>query len=57
MFFRNMLSTLLFSSSTSTKTKNKLFENIYGHDDIKRLFKIALESSHPSSILLSGPPA
>jgi holliday junction DNA helicase RuvB len=60
MFFRNMLrSTLLFSSSTSTKTKDKLFENIYGYDNIKRLFRMALESDDhtTTSILLSGPPA
>jgi DNA polymerase III delta prime subunit len=59
MFFRNMLSTLLFSSSTSsTNTKDKLFENIYGYDNVKRLFRMALESTHATcSILLSGPPA
>jgi ATPase family associated with various cellular activities (AAA) len=60
MFFRNMLSTLLlFSSSTSTNTKDKRFENIYGYDNIKRLFRMALESNDyaTTSILLSGPPA
>jgi replication-associated recombination protein RarA len=59
MFFRNMLSTLLFSSSTSsTNTNDKLFENIYGYDNIKRLFRMALQSNdHTTSILLSGPPA
>jgi Holliday junction DNA helicase RuvB len=40
-----MLSTL-FSSSTST-----------GYDNVKRLFRMALESPSPCSILLSGPPA
>jgi Holliday junction DNA helicase RuvB len=34
-----------------------LFENIHGYDDIKRLFRMALESDHRSSILLTGPPA
>jgi DNA polymerase III delta prime subunit len=58
MFFRNMLSTLLFSSSTSTNNKDKLFENIYGYDNVKRLFRMALESNdHTTSILLCGPPA
>jgi replication-associated recombination protein RarA len=59
MFFRNMLrSTLLFSSATSsTNTKDKLFENIYGYDNVKRLFRMALQSTHTTSILLSGPPA
>jgi Holliday junction DNA helicase RuvB len=56
MFFRNMLSTI-FSSTTSTNTKNELFENVYGYDNIKKLFKMALESGHNTSILLSGPPA
>jgi replication-associated recombination protein RarA len=60
MFFRNMLrSALLFSSSTSsTNTKDKLFENIIGYDNVKRLFRMALESAQATtSILLSGPPA
>jgi replication-associated recombination protein RarA len=53
-------STLLFSSSTcSTNTKDKLFENIYGYDNVKRLFRMALESDDhtTTSILLSDPPA
>jgi replication-associated recombination protein RarA len=60
VLFRNMLrSTLLFSSSTSsTNTKDKLFENVYGYDNVKMLFRMALQSNnHPTSILLSGPPA
>jgi hypothetical protein len=58
MLFRNMLSTLMFSSSTSTNNKDKLFENIYGYDNIKRLFRMVLESTtHATSILLSGYPA
>jgi replication-associated recombination protein RarA len=56
MFFRNMLSAI-FSSTTSTNTKNQLFENVYGYDNIKKLFKMALQSGHNTSILLSGPPA
>jgi DNA polymerase III delta prime subunit len=36
----------------------RLFENIYGYDNIKRLFRMALEATHATaSILLSGPPA
>jgi hypothetical protein len=56
MFFKNMLSTIIFSSGTcSTNTKDKLFENIYGYDNIKRLFRMALESNDhtTTSILLS----
>jgi Holliday junction DNA helicase RuvB len=53
-----MLSTLLFSSNTSsTNTKDKLFENIIGYHNVKRLIEMALESAHNTSILLSGPPA
>jgi replication-associated recombination protein RarA len=55
MFFRNILSTI-FSSGTSPNTQ--FFENVYGYDNIKRLFRMALESTqHTTSILLSGPPA
>jgi DNA polymerase III delta prime subunit len=59
MLFRNMLSTLMFSSSTLTNTKDKLFENIIGYHNVKRLFRMALESDDhtTTSILLSGPPA
>jgi holliday junction DNA helicase RuvB len=59
MFFRKRLrSTLLFFSSTSsTNTKDKLFENIIGYHNVKRLFRMALESNDhtTTSILLSGP--
>jgi Holliday junction DNA helicase RuvB len=34
-----------------------LFENIYGYDNVKRLFRMSLESNHECSILLTGPPA
>jgi replication-associated recombination protein RarA len=34
-----------------------LFENIYGYDDVKRLFRMSLESNHECSILLTGPAA
>jgi holliday junction DNA helicase RuvB len=34
-----------------------LFENVVGHDNIKRLFGMALQSEEPVHILLSGPPA
>src|ERR687891_2152247 len=55
MFFnRNKLS-ILFSHSVIRE--DKLFADIYGCDDIKKLFRMALESSHTCSILLTGPPA
>jgi Holliday junction DNA helicase RuvB len=41
----------------SVRREDWLFENIYGYDDIRRLFRMALESNHNSSILLTGPPA
>ena len=43
--------------SPSVKREDKLFADIYGYDDIKKLFRMALESSHTCSILLTGPPA
>jgi holliday junction DNA helicase RuvB len=46
---------MLFAHSVTTE--DWLFENIYGYDDIKRLFRMALESDHNCSILLTGPPA
>jgi replication-associated recombination protein RarA len=43
--------------SHSIKREDSLFENIYGCDDIKKLFRMSLQSSHNCSILLTGPPA
>jgi Holliday junction DNA helicase RuvB len=39
------------------KREDKLFADIYGCHDIKKLFRMALESNHTCSILLTGPPA
>jgi Holliday junction DNA helicase RuvB len=56
MFFNKNKLCILFTSSSSRK-EDKLFENIYGYDNVKRLFRMALQSAHNTSILLSGPPA
>ena len=37
--------------------KDKLFEDIIGYDDIKRLFRMAINANDPVHILLIGPPA
>ena len=55
MFFNNGKLRLLFTYPT--RREDKLFAEIYGCDDIKRLFRMALESNHNCSILLTGPPA
>jgi holliday junction DNA helicase RuvB len=55
MFFNRSKLSILFSHSA--KREDKLFADIYGCDDIKKLFKIVLESNHTCSILLTGPPA
>jgi holliday junction DNA helicase RuvB len=50
--------TRLFSNVlTSPFKSDTLFENVVGHDNIKRLFGMALQSEEPVHILLSGPPA
>jgi Holliday junction DNA helicase RuvB len=55
MFFnRNKLSILF---SPSIKREDKLFARIYGCDNVKKLFRMALEPNHTCSILLTGPPA
>lgn len=46
---------MLFCSSV--RREDWLFENICGYDNIKRIFRMALESDHRCSILLTGPPA
>ena len=37
--------------------KDELFEDIIGYDDIKRLFRMAINADDPVHILLIGPPA
>ena len=50
---------LAFPSKTLTQyhQSKRLFEDIYGYDNIKRLFRMTLESTHTTSIVLSGAPA
>jgi hypothetical protein len=59
-YFAKKLTELVLPSNIFSQyhhQRKRLFDDIYGYDNIKRLFRMALESSHPSSILLSGPPA
>src|SRR5438093_7444364 len=46
----------LFSKITESKT-DPLFKDIIGYNDVKRLFRMGLDSDEQSHILLSGPPA
>jgi replication-associated recombination protein RarA len=55
MFFNRSKQNVLFSHPV--RRGDKLFTDIYGCDDVKRLFRMALESKDASSILLTGPPA
>jgi Holliday junction DNA helicase RuvB len=55
MFFNRRKLSILFSHSVSRE--DKLFADIYGCDDIKKLFRMSLASNHTCSILLTGPPA
>ena len=55
MFFKRSKISMLFSPSV--RREDRLFDKIYGHDDTKKLFRMALESNHSCSILLTGPPA
>jgi holliday junction DNA helicase RuvB len=55
MFFNKGKLRLLFSHPAGRE--DKLFADIYGCYDIKKLFRMALESNHNCSILLTGPPA
>jgi replication-associated recombination protein RarA len=55
MFFNRSKISMLFSPQV--KREDKLFADIYGYDNIKKLFRMALEARHTCSILLAGPPA
>jgi replication-associated recombination protein RarA len=54
MFNRSKLHALF---SRPVEREGKLFTNIYGCDNIKRLFGMAVESNGACSILPTGPPA
>jgi|SRR5215207_591710 len=55
MFFNKNKLSIIFSHSV--RREDKLFADIYGYDNIKKLFRMAFESNHICSILLTGPPA
>jgi hypothetical protein len=60
--FAKRLTELVFpANNTFTQYHHqyeRLFDDIYGYDNIKRLFRMALDTTiHPTFILLSGPPA
>lgn len=55
MFFDKNKLRLAFSHSV--KKEGRLFADIYGYGNIKKLFRMALESNHTCSILFTGPPA
>jgi hypothetical protein len=46
----------LFSKKRESKTE-ELFDNIIGYNNIKRLFRLSLDSDEETHILLSGPHA
>ena len=46
----------LFGPLTKSR-EDRFFDDIIGHEHIKRLFGLALRSDEPTHILLSGPPA
>src|ERR687896_1541011 len=58
--FAKKLTKLVFPANTFSQyhhERKRLFDDIYGYDNIKRLFRMALDTIHPTFILLSGPPA
>jgi MoxR-like ATPase len=46
----------LFGPLTKPR-EDRFYDEIIGHEHIKRLFGLALRSDEPTHILLSGPPA
>jgi MoxR-like ATPase len=46
----------LFSKKRERRTE-EIFNDIIGYNNIKRLFRLALDSDEETHILLSGPPA
>jgi Holliday junction DNA helicase RuvB len=46
----------LISKVTESET-SALFNDIIGYNDVRRIFRMGLDSDEQSHILLSGPPA
>src|ERR687888_1631667 len=57
ILFKNKLTRLFYDVRIITSNSDRLFEDIVGYNDIKKLFTMALQADQPVSILLSGPPA
>src|SRR5919197_5336640 len=58
ILFKNKLTRLFYDGRSIICKSDNLFDEIIGHDHIKRLFTMALQADHqPVSILLAGPPA
>src|SRR5919198_4913306 len=57
ILFKNKLTRLFYDVRIITSNSDRLFDDIVGYNDIKKLFTMALQADQPVSILLSGPPA
>jgi holliday junction DNA helicase RuvB len=55
---RNIMSSIVQEATFNFKKNNgdNIFKDIYGHDDIKQIFQMALKAEQPVHILLTGEP-
>src|SRR5215216_3290424 len=52
----NTISDLFYSTTVLKKIENNIFNNIYGHADIKQIMQMALKAEQPVHVLLTGEP-
>jgi len=53
----NTISDLFYSTTVLKKnSENNIFNNIYGHEDIKQIMQMALKAEQPVHVLLTGEP-
>src|SRR5215217_8664071 len=52
----NTISDLFYSTTVLKKIENNIFNNIYGHEDIKQIMQMALKAEQPVHVLLTGEP-
>jgi Holliday junction DNA helicase RuvB len=53
----NTISNLFYSTTVLIKnSENNIFNNIYGHEDIKQIIQMALKAEQPVHMLLTGEP-
>src|SRR5215208_518707 len=53
---QNKISNLFYSTIVSRKIEDNIFNNIFGHNNLKQIIQLALRADRPVHVLLTGEP-